>query len=256
MLLKGNLLEKFHLDANDGELGKVKDLYFDDKKWALRYMVVDTRKWLPGRKVVLSPSGIKEINVEDQLVHMNNDKESIRNSPTIEEEAPVSVQKEQEMANYYGWLPYWKGDSLWGTTGAPEMVGTEMAPQAPTVTENEFNEEADHHLRSMNEIKGDEAGYQLETADGNAGFIDDFIIEDESWKIRYVVVKTVEKLGGKRILISPDWMETVDWGKKSIPVNLDYKQIQDAPEYDPDKPVTRDDEEKIYTAFHRPKYWQ
>lgn len=257
MLLKGNLLEKFRLDATDGELGKIKDLYFDDKKWALRYVVVDTRKWLPGRKVVLSPAGIKEINVGDQLVYMDNDKESIRNSPTIEEEAPVSLQKEQEMANYYGWFPYWKGDSLWGTTGAPEMVGPDLSQETPTVTENEFNEEPNHHLRSMNEIKGDEAGYQIEAVDeGRVGFIEDFIIEDQSWGIRYVVVKTVEKLGGKRILLSPDWMETIDWGKKSIPVDLDYKRIQDAPEYDPEQPVTRNEEEKIYQAFQKPKYWQ
>ena len=94
MLYFASTLKNYNIQANDGELGKVKDLYFDDKKWTVRYLVADTRKWLPGKKVVVSPSGVKAVDTEEQVVHVENNKEDIRNNAALEEKQDFSYEKE------------------------------------------------------------------------------------------------------------------------------------------------------------------
>ena len=102
------------LGASDGEIGHVKDFYFNDQHWAIRYLVADTGSWLPGRQVLLSPHAIGNLHQTEKILHVKLTRKKIEDSPAIESHKPVSRQHEEEYHRYYGWPGYWLGDGMWG----------------------------------------------------------------------------------------------------------------------------------------------
>src|SRR5580692_9622620 len=102
-----------HLGASDGDIGHVKDFYFDDQTWAVRYVVADTGKWLTGREVLLTPHAFSASQPAGKTLFVNLTRKQIEDSPAMETHKPVSRQYEEEYYRYYGWPYYWKGDGLW-----------------------------------------------------------------------------------------------------------------------------------------------
>jgi len=109
----------------------------------------------------------------------------------------------------------------------------------------------DNHLRSVNEVRG----YRIQATDNEIGHVEDFIMDDESWAIRYMVVDTLNWLPGRKVLVSPMWITTISWTDRKVAVGMNREQIKDCPEYDPAIPVNREYEEQLYDFYGRPKYW-
>ena len=244
MLRQFTNFKNFALAARDGEIGKVKELYFDDQSWIVRYVVVDTGGWLTGRKVLLAPQSFGTIDEESKLIAVHLTKEQIENSPPIEADKPVSRQHEEEWHRYYGYPGYWL---------APEAIAFGTAPQlAEAVTETrEAKSEGrgDAHLRSTSEV----AGYSIHAADGDLGHVDDFIVDDGGWSIRYVVVS--RSWLGKKVILSSEWIERVSWEERSVFVRLTREAIKNAPEWDDSQPITRRFEERLFGHHERHPYW-
>jgi sporulation protein YlmC with PRC-barrel domain len=95
-------VEGYHIHANDGEIGHVEDYIVDDKKWNLCFIVVDTHNWLQGRKVLVSPHWIKQIDWSEEKVYVNLSQESIKNSPEFDSAQQITKDYESELLNYYG----------------------------------------------------------------------------------------------------------------------------------------------------------
>lgn len=91
------------LGASDGDIGHVKDFYFDDQTWAVRYVIADTGNWLPGRQVLISPYAFGGLHQAEKVLRVNLTRKQIENSPAIESHKPVSRQYEEEYHRYYGW---------------------------------------------------------------------------------------------------------------------------------------------------------
>nr|WP_268870946.1 PRC-barrel domain-containing protein [Halalkalibacter akibai] len=214
MLYKSTLLESCNVRATDGELGKVKDLYFDSDKWAIRYLVVDTQKWLPGRKVVVSPVSFDYVDLVENKVSLFASKQQIENSPTASEQHPLSRSLELDIHSYYGWSPYWVGEGLWGVSEVPTHTNQIQANDFHSIEENES------HLRSMNELKGQLSGYTVKAKDQTIGKVVDFIIDDHSWKIHYVMIDTGDLLPGRKIAIETNLISSIDWVNNEIKTNL------------------------------------
>jgi len=102
------------LGASDGDLGHVKDFYFEDQNWAVRYVVAETGSWLLGRQVLLSPHAFSGSPPAGKVMLVNLTRKQIEDSPAVETHKPMSRQYEQEYHRYYGWPYYWEGDGLWG----------------------------------------------------------------------------------------------------------------------------------------------
>jgi hypothetical protein len=99
-MFRASALQGYKLGARDGEIGRVKDIYFDDQKWALRYLVADTGRWLPRRKVLISPHVLGEIRESDKVIDVDLFKDRIKMSPSIDQDEPVSREYERK---YYGY---------------------------------------------------------------------------------------------------------------------------------------------------------
>jgi hypothetical protein len=242
----------YNIQADDGEVGKVHDFYFDDKMWVIRYMVADTGGWLSGRRVLISPNDLKQPNWEEELIPVSLTKEQVKNSPSIDTDKPVSRQHEREILEYYNWPIYWEHMSYpAGAAVGTRIYPVEEAKQTEEKTSEEKAEEGDSHLRSTREVDG----YNIQAADGEIGHVDDFIVNDENWTIRYMVVDTRNWLPGKKVLISLQWIEKIDWSGRKVFVNLPKESIKNSPEFDPSSPVNRDYENRLYDYYGRRKYW-
>lgn len=124
-----------------------------------------------------------------------------------------------------------------------------MAPVAREAIEKA--EKGDSRLRSTREVEG----YHIEASDGAIGHVQEFIVDDEEWIIRYVVIDTRNWLPGKKVLIAPEWIENIDWPSGKVQVARDRKTIKDSPEFDPARTVNREYETRLYDYYGRPKYW-
>jgi hypothetical protein len=251
MLRSLDSLLRYEINATDTNLGKVDDFFFDDCEWRVRYLVVDTGRWLPGRRVLLSPVAVGQADWAARQVHVNLTKEQIENSPGIDTHAPVSRQKEKELTAYYGWPVYWGPH---GIEAPPPLVG-QQAEGTATASQPSGGSTAvaqdDPSLRSMKEV----TGYHIEATDGEIGHVEDFIADDEDWTIRYAVVDTRNWLPGKKVLVAPWMIRAVRWRESRVHLELTREQVQGAPEYDPSAPVNREYETQLYDYYGRPVYW-
>lgn len=248
MLRKTNDLLGCTFGARDGEVGRAKDLYFEDQHWVIRYLVADTRKWLPGRKVLLSPFAVKGIHEENHRVDLDLSREQIENSPSIERERPISRQYELQYYRYYNWPFYWQGAGIWGPLATPDggfgQAGIDPRPEA-------FEPSGDPHLRSTREL----AGYYLHGRDADIGHVEDLVFDDHDWAIRYLLVDTRNWWPGKRVLVSVDWVRSINFDRTQVDLDLDRGMVKSAPEYDDSQPITREFETRLFEHYRREPYW-
>lgn len=229
------------LESKSGEIGKSKDLLFDDDKWVIRYLVADTGKWLLGRQILISPISLKGIDWDTQQLPVDLSKEQIESAPSIETDMPVSRQFEIELSKHNNWPYYWTGEQAMGAMLTPGGA-------YPTIFDKDKSEadvKRDKHLRSVNEV----TGYHLLAEDGEIGHVEDFIVDDEAWAIRYIVVNTRNWLPGKKVLVSPFWSKTIDWAERKILFGVTMEQIKNSPEYDPTKSITPDYEDLLFDYY-------
>jgi uncharacterized protein YrrD len=239
MLRSTKDLEHYKIGATDGEIGRVKDFYFDDDAWAIRFLVVDTGSWLMDRKVLISPISIREPNWLERTLPVSITREEVRNSPDIETDKPVSRQYESLYLGYYSYGPYWGGEGLWGEGMVPYALAPgyvhggsdrrerELEEQGWRSAERERRRNEDPHLRSCNEV----VGYHLVATDGEIGHVAGFLLDDETWAIRYLVVDTSNWWLGHKVLIAPRWLKEVSWGSETVSVDLSRESIKAAPPY-------------------------
>ncbi len=238
-------LHGYAIHATDGLIGKAEEWYFDDDAWVVRYLVVNTGNWLTGRWVLISPSSFETADWEHHQIDLSLTREQIKNSPDVDTHEPVGRRQEEELARYYGWTMYWAGDRLWGaglypgafpsvpppTAAEPNRDEEPILPQA----ERAAAEERDTHLRSTHEV----LGYHIQARDGEIGHIADFLVDDRTWRIDYLVVDTSNWMPGRHVVISPSSVKQVDWATKRVNVDLKRETIKNSPEFDPETTINR-----------------
>lgn len=255
------------VEATDGSIGVVKDLYFDDESWVTRYFVVATGSWLAGRRVLIAPTAMTTPVWESKQVQVSLTKQQIRNSPDIDTHAPVSRQHEREYLKYYGYPYYWSWGSIWARGAAHPgalVPGLEQEGAATSLRHtDEENRRADaqadsehrphdeHHLRSVERVKG----YHIHAIDGEIGHVKGFLIDETGWVIRYLVVDTGNLLAGHDVLISPEWIEDIRWDDNHVLLGLSRDAVKGAPAYHAGGPLIREAEEHLYRHHGFDGYW-
>lgn len=245
MLRNAKILNGFKLDCLDGELGKVKEFYFDDHYWTVRYLVADTGTWLSERMVLISPYALGAVNEDEQHITIELTKKQIEDSPSLNSDKPVSRQFENAYYKYYAWPMYWDGSFMWGPY--PYVARDKKQWKESTPGENTW----DSHLRSTHAV----TGYRIQAADDEIGHVEDFIIDDETWAIRYLVIDTRNWWPGKKVLISPQWIDRISWDESKVFVNLSHEAVKKSPEFTKESLLTREYETELHRRYNRPGYW-
>jgi hypothetical protein len=225
--------------------------YFDDETWAIRYLTVDTGGWLGGRIVLISPISVIHTDWQAERLDVSLTQKQVENSPEINTQLPVSRQHEAAYFGYYGYPYYWGGPFLWG----PEFYPSDTTVSECAFTEAAANaidkESADSHLRSSDAV----TGYSIAATDGEIGHVDGFVVDDKAWAIRYIEVATRNWWPGKKVLVSPSWIERVSWADSKVYVGLSREAIRRGPKYEESTVVSREYEERLYSHYGLPRYW-
>jgi len=253
MLRSVSGMRGFTIQATDGDMGAVDEFLFDDVQWTIRYLVVHTGGWLSGRLVLVSPLAFRSVDWDRETFDVALTRQQVEESPSIATDQPVSRQQEEAYSRYYGYPYYWDDLGLWGAGIYPRMASLsavdstygdgETAPARPSL--------GDPHLRSAREV----TSYTIQARDGDLGHVEDFIVDDESWVLRYMVVDTRNWWPGKHVLVSPHWITAVRWTQSSVVVDLLRETIQACPEYDPSTLLNRAYETRLHQGLQRAPYW-
>lgn len=238
-------LERMSIQATDGKLGSVNDTYFDDQAWTLRYLVADTARWLPGRKVLVSPLSIQSIDWPGRTVAVNLTREQIKGSPGIDSDKPVSRQHETAYFDYFGYPYYWAGPLRWGPVAFPPRPGR-SAQRGPDYwweqQRRNLDRSADPHLRSTEAV----SGYHIEASDGEIGHVQDFLFDEEDWSLRFLAVDTRNWWPGRHVLVAIDWVESVSWSQRKVHVSMTRDAIRRAPEWHPELALVAHEEDYLH----------
>ena len=260
MLQSLKAMTGYELAALDGGIGQVREAYFDDHRWVVRHLVVDTGGWLAGRRVLISPHAIQRVNAEARALDVALTRKQIELAPPVESDRPVSRQYEIATADFYGYPYYWGGAGLWGAMDMPlggalgpyTGVGRGLSPDAHDSEDmrqrlDAEREAADPHLRSSAEV----IGYDVAARDGAIGHIADFLIDPASWRIALVVVDTHNWLPDRLVLVPPTLVDSVDWSSRQAVFTLSREAVKDSPPYDAAAPLGMDEAVKVQTHFER-----
>jgi hypothetical protein len=249
MLRSLNDLEHYKVSATDGDIGHVVDFLLDDEGWVVRHLVVDTGRFLDGRQVLISPISFREAEWSNRRFHLELTKATVKNSPSVDLDKPVSRQHERNYYSYYGYPYYWGyGTGMWGMGPIPRSL-VAYDPKHPPKRADE--PAGDVHLRSAMELRS----YHIEGTDGAIGHLSDFILDDESWAIRYLVIDTHSWWVGGKVLVAPHWASQVSWEQRTVHLDMSRAAVKKSPEWDGAAAVNREYEARLYDYYGRPVYW-
>lgn len=238
-------LERYEVSATDGDVGSVVDFLFDDERWAIRYLIVETGDILGGERGLISPISFREADWSTHRFHLALTMDKVRNSPSVDLDKPVSRQHERDYFRYYGYPSYWEAE-VWGMGLYPgSLQGAGLDAAQP---EQSDQPAGDAHLRSAAEVRG----YHIQGTDGVIGHVADFIVDDESWGVSYLVVDTSNWLFGKKVLVAPHWASSIRWEERNVVVDVTREAIRNSPEWHPDASINHDYEERLYDYYGRP----
>jgi hypothetical protein len=263
MLRTAGQIHRLVVSATDGDIGEIAALYFDDQRWTVRHLVVDTGKWLPGRKVLISPVSVTAIQDDSARIAVELTRDRVRDSPEVDTDRPVSRQKEEELAQYYGHGPYWTAVDAWGGTYYPPAPAVPPAALATPAVEQQPGlapvaagaqgenpgerhhrpPDGDPHLRSTAEVKG----YHVQAVDGAIGHVASFVIDVRSWRITHVIIDTSNWPGGRSVVVPVSWIEHVEWATMVILLSASTAEIRSRPHVETTSAIQPDLESRLLT---------
>lgn len=251
MLRHLNELTRCSIHARDGDIGHCSDFLVDDASWALRYLVVKTTQWLPGRPIVLPPVFLDEPDWDAKRLPVRLTKQQVADGPPLDEHAPVSRQYEIAYHEFYTLPFYWIAESRLETF--PDAQGViHPVPDEPTSASIMVEGDAEEgHLRSGQEM----CGYRVFSKNNEVGQVDDFLLDDETWTLRYLIVDTGTWLPGRKVLLSTQWLSSIRWSDRAVHMRLDNDLIKHSPIFNPGHRLTRDDERLLHDHYQQPYYW-
>ncbi len=221
----------FSFHAIDRDIGRCKNILFNDEDFVVRYLQADTNTWLPlSRKVVISPISITRVAESDEQIYIGMSSEALKNSPSIDEHKPVSREYEALFSKYFGYGYYWVGPGTWGEYAHPtELVDKELKHLKFAEELTEQQEGMSNHLRECSEIES----YKIQTLEGQVGHISDFVFDTSSWAMPLLVVDTHNWWpGGRSLALHVRHIKEIDWATHTVHVNLSEKEMKELDDID------------------------
>ncbi|WP_131113688.1 PRC-barrel domain-containing protein [Lichenihabitans psoromatis] len=249
MLIAISALKGYAVEVSDeGAIGTIHDVLFDDRTWIMRWLVVDVSSWLTGRKVLVHPSAIRTSDYVNEVLRLGLTKAQVEASPPSALDEPVSVRMESGLYEYYGPDPMWGPSSFGaGALGGPLAVSGYFGGGTPgdVLDEEPLQDGGDPHLRSFAEV----TGYHIHATDGMIGHAENFLIDDGTWDVRYIIVDTKNWWPGAHVLISPYAVKAVSWKRRGIMLDVDLATVKSSPHWDPIAMIDQVYEKELHNYY-------
>lgn len=233
------------LDTTDAHFGAVEDVYLDDQTWTVSYLIAATGTWLFGRKVLLSREVLQKPDLDKATLSVSLTNDEIKEAADADSVPPVSQQgtaepTRRDLSPYLIAPP----DGAYSPLLAEQHLASLNQPSDAPADPRPKNP----HLRSMNEL----TGYGISATDGEIGTVIDALIEPDSWKIQYLIIDMGTWLPGRQVVISTDWITSVNWAERQISIRFDKKAVEDSPEVGDLSNVERGDLDRLHAHFAAP----
>ena len=253
MLYRAEHLRGYAIQATDGEIGRVDDLLFDDRSWTVRYLVADAGGWLSSRRVLIGTASLEHPDPVGLKLPVTLTREKVQESPSIDADAPVTRQQEELLSRHYGWTPWWTDPAI-----AVGLLGAEPLAERPLARKREPEPplgsaagRAEAALRSAYEVRG----FPVAATDGDIGHVDDLLVDEDGWIVRYFIVDTRKWLPGRKVLIAPNWVTGIDWIEEKLAVRMTRENVEGSPEYAPEEQIDRRYEHDLHAWYGHAPYW-
>jgi hypothetical protein len=248
MLRSLKALEGYTVSGTDGDVGAVVGFLLDDERWTVRYLVVETGGSSTGHQVLISPISFRLADWATRCFHVALTMEKIENSPGVDTDLPVSRLLERDLSRYYDYPRYWASPGIWGAGAFPNSLAVGGWSDVPAQPDEQLR---DAHLRSVREV----LGYHLHGSDGAIGHVTDFLVDDGTWEVRYLVVDTGHWwTESKKVLVSPRWATSVSWEEREVRVGLTRQAVLDSPEWSVSAALDRTFEARLRRHHGRREY--
>lgn len=242
-------LTRQDLTSRDGGTSTVVSVYFDDQDWVVRYFIVRLGGSVPGREVLVPPSATRRLPHQPDSLFLTLTRSELENAPPADSQLPASRHYELQIRSQngdrtsrpgqdstrpwdfvcFGWPPHLPQGRLFDPT-------IDTRRQAPP--NHPIAKAKQPHLHSSRTV----TGYHIHARDGEIGHVEDFILEEPDWTVRYLAVNTRNWLPGKHVLIPPARVIDLNWALRLVIVDLDRETILNAPSYDNHKPIVHSDQ--------------
>jgi uncharacterized protein YrrD len=239
MLWNASALIGYHVHGTDGAFGTVHDLLVDDHIWMLRWLVVDTGNWLPGRKVLIPARALGRPDPASRQVLIARTKEQIENSPDIDTDLPVSADSEQRLYEFYA-LDL---DTDRNHNGQEKPISDQTVPNQPDG--GYLPQPLDPNLFSLKSL----IGYKLAAIDGGIGHVSDFLIDDRTWKIQCLSLNTGDWWPSAVVLIPTGVIQSIDWEAELVHAKIDQAAVRASPNYQPEETADGSYVETVLTYY-------
>lgn len=204
-----------HIKALDGEIGKLKDVYFDDKSWTVQYFVVELGSWFSGKDVLVPPAIIAPF--DGTVLNVQLTKDELQACPHADSAIPVSLQQRYNNRSIFN-MVYTSGSFM---SGGPMLV--------PPISDNVKNVSGGNpHLRSCKSV----STYELVAHDGGVGSIQDILFDDSFWLIRFIVAKVNCNGECQEKLYGPQIIEDIEWSLAVVKIAGTRNQALNKPSFD------------------------
>jgi hypothetical protein len=200
MIITANQTNGMAAKCSDGFLGHVDDLLFDDRSWKVEFIVVRFGGWFNRQRGLVLPFDVQSAEWAAGCLNLRLTQDQLRAAPILESHPPVAMQKLRE-TQIVAWDGYWSG----------------VLDQLP----------ADPHLRNTRAV----TGHRVRGLDANVGYVDNFVIDDDQWIIRYLVVRMGRSSSAKRVLVEPRWVDSIIWERRGVHIHLPKTEIEHSQEF-------------------------
>lgn len=240
-----NELIGYSIKAKNGEKGKVRNFLFDDKSWSIRYLEADLGSFFEEKRVLIPREFLGEADWEKKHFPIELSLESIKKSPDLSFDKPVSRKYEESLNKHYNIHPYWIVNAA-AYAGQESIIYPGTLFRAPKKVIKE--EDIETSLRSLTEV----LGYHINAIDDTFGQIEDLIIDDEDWQILYVVIDTRNFVPwSKKVMIPIELIDEISFMDQRVKVEMTKEAIKSSPEFDDTEPVNTAYEEVLYDYYGR-----
>jgi len=244
MLRSLNELERCQVSATDGDIGTIRDFLLDDDQWTVRYFVVETSGFCDRQHVLISPISFLHVDWSTRQFHLALMKDTVKMSPNIDTDKPVSRRDERDYSGYYGYPAYWGDSGLWGMSDYP---GSLAAHKWREMFVRNVENSADVRLRSANEIRG----FRIHASDDPIGEVEGFIIDDQTREVRFIIVDTSSWWSGEKVLVAPKWATRIGWEEKNVYLDLPRQLIKNCPHWNMTLDVNRECQTQLFEHYGR-----
>ncbi len=198
MIVTANQVYGTRIICDGVALGRLDDLLFDDRTWRVTHISVGFGHWLNRRQVLVTPKDIEAADWPTGRVHLGLTESQLKAAPSLDSHPPVAVQKLQEFQRFLAWDAYWTG------------------------LFNRIPNDGDIHLRNTRAVKG----HHVICLDDAVGHVDNFVIDDATWLIRYLVVHIGKHRNVKRVMVEPRWVDSIIWEERGVHIHLPKKAVE------------------------------